>query len=373
MKKIKVLFALPNMITAGSGREMLNIVERMDKNVFEAWIGIQEIGGSLFDEVVAKKLPVVVQPFLVNENTPLLNKIRKARAYAKDFKSLDFDIWQSFNWSSDFSEAFVARWSGAKYVYVKKNMNWGRKAWKTKSMLSSEIVARNTTMMETFFATKGMKKKVHLIPGGVDTEKFTPGYDMSARADLGIPEKAIMLSCIAHIVRSKDQATLIKAVAKVDSTYLVIAGAAKDEAYKDELEALIKKLNVQDRVKMVGSYADVNKLLNASNGFVLPTSTYKGHEEGCPVSVLEAMAAGATCIVSDVAGNRDLIQHGKTGMVFKPENVDQLADCIREFTLKPSYPKELAERAMDKVYAEYSIQQEVKRFEDLYKKMMKRK
>lgn len=371
MKKIKVLFALPNMTTAGSGREMLNIVERLDRNTFEPWIGIQEIGGALFDEVIAKKLPVIVQPFLVKENVNLINKIRQSRKNAKDYKSLNFDIWQSFNWSSDFSEAFVARWSGAKYVYVKKNMNWGRKAWKTKSMLASEIVTRNTTMQETFFADKKYRRKVHLIPGGVDTDVFKPAFDMSARTELGIPEKAIMLSCVAHIVRSKDQATLIKAVAKVPEAYLVIAGAAKDQDYKQELEALIKKLNVQERVKMVGSYPDVNKLLNASNALVLPTSTYLGHEEGCPVSVLEAMAAGTTCIVSDVAGSRDLITHGKTGLVFKPENIDQLADCIREFILKPSYPKELAERALDKVYAEYTIQREVKRFEDLYKRMMR--
>lgn len=350
---------------------MLNIVERLDKNVFEAWVGVQEVGGDLFDEVIAKKLPVVVQPFLAEEGLNLVNKIRKAKRFAKDFKALDFDIWQSFNWSSDFSEAFVARWAGAKYVYVKKSMNWGRKAWKTKSMLSTAIVARNTTMMETFLATKNLKRKVHFIPGGVDTDVFKPAFNMSARTELGIPEKAIMLCCIAQIVRSKDQTTLIKAVAKVDNVYLVLAGAARDEAYKKELDALIKKLGVQDRVQFTGAYKDVNKLLNACNGSVLPTSNYQGHEEGCPVSVLESMAAGTTCIVSDVAGNRDLIQNGKTGMVFKPEHVDGLADCIRDFTLKPSYPKELAERALDKVYAEYTIDREVKRFEDLYKKIMK--
>ncbi len=372
MKKIKVLFTLPNLVTAGSGREMLNIVERLDKNVFEAWVGVQEVGGDLFDEVIVKKIPIVVQPFLAEEKLNLVNKIRKARAFAKDFKSLDFDIWQSFNWSSDFSEAFVARWSGAKYVYVKKSMNWGRKAWKTKSMLSTAIVARNTTMVETFLATKNIKRKVHLIHGGVDTEAFKPAFDMSARAELGIPDKGILLCCVAQIVRSKDQETLIKAVAKVEEVHLVLAGAVRDEGYKKELDALIKKLQVGNRVHMIGSYTDVNKLLNASNGLVLPTSTYKGHEEGCPMAVLEAMASGTTCIVSDVAGNRDLIQHGKTGLVFKPEKVDALADCIREFILKPSYPKDLAERALDKVYAEYTIDKEVKKFEALYKKMMKR-
>lgn len=371
MKKIKVLFALPNLQTAGSGREMLNIAERLDKNLFEAWIGVQQASGPLFEEIIAKRLPVVVQPFITAENASLYNKYSKARMYAADFKALDFDIWQSFNWSSDFSEAIVAKLSGAKYVYVKKNMNWGRKAWKAKSLLSAAIVARNTTMTETFFATKNYKRKIHLIPGGADTDKFKPTFDMSFRHKMDIPERTLLVCCVAQIVRSKDQATLIKAVAKVEQAHLVMAGAIRDEAYKNELDELIKKLNIQDRVKFAGNVDNVNELLNASNVFVLPTSTYHGHEEGCPVAVLEAMAAGTPCIVSDVAGSRDLIQHGKNGLVFKPESVDGLADCLREFINKPSYPKQLAEKALDKVYMEYSLQKEVQRFETLYKKLIK--
>ncbi len=371
MKKIKILFTLPNLQTAGSGREMINIAERLDKNIFEAWIGVQQAGGPLFDDVIAKKLPLIVQPFTVQEQDAVLHKVRKAKVLAKNFKPLDFDIWQSFNWSSDFSEALVAKFAGARYIYVKKNMNWGRKAWKTKSMLSSAIIARNTTMGETFFAKKYYKRKVHLVHGGVDTDMFRPSFNMAARRELGIPDKALLACSVAQIVRSKDIATLIKAVARVEQAYLVLAGAVRDQVYKDELDTLVHKLDIKDRVYFIGESTSVNDLLNASNAFVLPTSTYKGHEEGCPVAVLEAMAAGTPCVVSDVAGNRDLIQHGKTGLVFKAENVDALADCLREFINKPSYPKELAERALDKVYAEYTIQAEVKRFEALYRKMMK--
>ncbi|MCB0698569.1 MAG: glycosyltransferase family 4 protein [Chitinophagales bacterium] len=371
MKKIKVLFTLPNLKTAGSGREMLNIVEKLDKNVYEAWVGVQEVGGDLFDEVIAKKIPIVVQPFLSGEGTNLLSKITKARSFAKDFKALGFDIWQSFNWSSDFSEAFVARWSGAKFVYVKKNMNWERKAWKTKTMLSSAVVARNKTMLETFFNNKKYRKKIFHIPGGVDVEKFKPGFDMSTRKEYGIPDDAFLVCCIAQIVRSKDQATLIRAIAKVENAHLIIAGAVRDRDYQLELEQLVDELKLKSRVQFIGGTDNVNAILNASNASVLSTSTYKGHEEGCPVSVLEAMATGTPVIVSDVAGSRDLVQHGQTGLLFTPERVDPLADCIRELIGKPGYGKQMAEKAMDKVYAEYTLAREVNNFEVLYKRLMK--
>ena len=150
-----------------------------------------------------------------------------------------------------------------------------------------------------------------------------------------MPDDAFLVSSVAQIVRSKDLASLIRAVAKVDKVHLLLmAGAVRDEDYKEELDSLIRQHNLQDRVKFIGSTNNVNRLLNASNAFVLSTSTHGGHEEGCPVSVLEAMASGTTCIVSAVAGNRDLIEHGKTGLVFKPERVEQLADCIRELISK---------------------------------------
>lgn len=371
MKKIKILFTLPNLKTAGSAHEMLNIVERLDKKMFEAWVGIQEGGGDLFDEVIARKIPIVVQPFLCDEGTPLFTKIRKARAYAKEFKSMGFDVWQSFNWSSDFSEAFVARWSGARYIYVKKNMNWGRKAWKTKTMLSSAVVARNKTMLTTFFDNKKYKRKVYHIQGGVDLEKFKPGFDMSLRKEHNVPDDAFLVCNVAQVVRSKDHATLIKAVAQTNDVYLLMAGAFRDSEYKEELDSLIRQLNVQNRVKFAGGLKNINSLLNASNAFVLSTSEHGGHEEGCPVAVLEAMASGTPCIVSDVAGNRDLIEHGETGLVFKPERVEQLADCIKELIAKPGYGKALAEKALDKVYLQYSLDKEVNNFAAMYKKIMK--
>ena len=157
----------------------------------------------------------------------MLISILNLESSQKSFKKQKFDIWQSFNWSSDFSEALVARAAGAKYVYVKKNMNWGRKAWSIKSMLSNTIVARNTTLLETYFAPKKFKKKTTFITGGVQVDRFKPNTETKIREQLNIPNDAFLLSCIAQLTRTKDQLAIVKAVAKVDNTYAVLAGRNK--------------------------------------------------------------------------------------------------------------------------------------------------
>ncbi len=63
MKKVKLLFSIPNFITAGSGREMFNIIERLDKNIFEPVIVISKPGGTLYEEILSKGYTVIVQAF----------------------------------------------------------------------------------------------------------------------------------------------------------------------------------------------------------------------------------------------------------------------------------------------------------------------
>jgi glycosyltransferase involved in cell wall biosynthesis len=66
-------------------------------------------------------------------------------------------------------------------------------------------------------------------------------------------------------------------------------------------------------------------LLARASAFVLP-SFY----EGQPLSLLQAMAAARCCVASDCCGQRDLIQHGRTGLLFSAGDADALADRLEE-------------------------------------------
>ena len=68
---------------------------------------------------------------------------------------------------------------------------------------------------------------------------------------------------------------------------LYLQAAIRDEEYHQELKCLISSLGVEKRVIIPGSVSNVNELLNATNAFVLPTTKRGGHEEGCPVALME--------------------------------------------------------------------------------------
>ncbi len=347
---------------------MFNIIERLDKNIFEPCIAVNEEGGALFDEIKSKGYTIIVHRFSAEGTPGIYNQLKEARRLAGYFKPLGFKIWQSFNWSSDYSEALIAKLSGARYVYVKKNMNWNRKAWKVKSALASAIVARNTTMIETIFANLFYKGKTHYIPGAVDTGRFYK-IQSTFRETLNLPAGATLISCVAQVVKVKDQATLIRAIAGIEDAYLVLAGRLVDDVYVQQLKQLIEELGLEKRVLLQGGVNDINGLLNASDIFVLPTSKFGGHEEGCPVALLEAMAAQVPCIASDVAGNRDLIVHEKAGLLFTPGNVNELQQCIKWYIADKQLMLQMAGNAFATVNKKYLLSIEAKNFEDLYLKL----
>ncbi len=371
--KIRILFTIPNFITAGSGREMFNIIERLDKNIFDVIIVTKREGGTLLEEIRSKGYTVVLHQYAVNKHSGILDLYKQARQLAKYYKQYNVDIWQSFSWSSDFSEALVARMSGAKYVYVKKNMNWDRAAWRLKTFLSSRIVARNTTMLRTLFNKPAYRSKTTFITGAVDADKFTTVKPQNRLiGGVQIPDGVNVVSCIAQIVKVKGQGNLIKAISGINDCYLFLAGASRDDEYESELKKLIVQLSLQDRVKLLGPVSYVNELLQCSDVFVLPTTKYGGHEEGCPVALLEAMATGIPCVASNVAGSNDLIINNETGLLYEPDDVNGLTSCIKKFIEDAPFAKQTAQNARKRVVANHTLDIEAKSFSDMYFKMVKR-
>ena len=346
MSKHKILFTIPNFTTAGSGREMFNIIERLDKSIFEPIICINKDGGDLLKEIQNKGYKVIIKSHTFQLPTHLLLFL-KSVLY---FRKLNIDIWQSFNWSSDFSEALLARLSGSKFVYLKKNMNNDRKAWKIKYMLSDAIIARNSTMLTSFL--KPFIKKAILISGGVNPELFCPNNSIKPK------NSVITIVSIAQLVRVKGQDLLIRAIEHIPNVRLILVGAFRDEAYKMELLTLINTLNLNEKVTIAGSVSNVKELLDSADIFVLPTSKYGGHEEGSPVALLEAMSMEKLCIASNVAGSRDLLINGITGFLFEPDDLESLRNSL-ELAILNITNHSIKQEARNKIVLEHTLEIEV--------------
>ncbi len=349
--------------------EMVHIIRRLDRRRFDPWIGVNEPGGALYEQLVREGYRLIHRPFSSPESSPMGQRIRDAYALAQFLKGEGLRLWQSFHWSSDFSESLAARMAGIPYVYTKKNMNWGRKAWKLKSWMASAIVARNQDMLKRFFASSPYRKKAVWITGGVERPRTgvqPPGY---FRSFFPRPQQPLLV-CLAQVVRPKDQGTLIEALASMKELNLILAGAHRDPEYLSQLRHKIREFDMEDRVWMEGSVADVGDLLTEADLFVLPTGFYGGHEEGCPVALMEAMSMGLPCIGADVAGIRDLIRPGETGWLFHPQNPEDLRIQVLDALTREGEARRRGRKAKEWIETHHGLDKEAQAFEALYGRLL---
>jgi glycosyltransferase involved in cell wall biosynthesis len=372
--KIKVLFTIPNFNTAGSGKALFKIANGLDKDKFEVHIACFHEKGEFFKTVKASGIPVhVIQlthPF-DNRLKGVLHSIRVARFFRRN----NFDIIHSYHYASDYSEPLAAKIAGVKWVYTKKNMNWGgasKNSWKLRSFLADAIAYQNSDMKKLFFSTTD---KTFYLPRGVDTVEFKPGKpDLSLLKEMGIGGDEKIVLCVANLVPVKGVETLIDAFVtvkkQVGNSRLIIVGDNKSD-YGKQLMSYARNKQEDSIIIFTGKRSDINRFLSVANLFVLPTLN-EGRMEGSPVALLEAMASGIPVIASKIPGIKDQLS-GFDELMFTPGNVSELTKkLIWGLNLNHEQKTDIVRLLRNRIIERYTIEKEIERHENLYLTLMKR-
>jgi glycosyltransferase involved in cell wall biosynthesis len=368
MPPCRILYTIPNFITAGSGRAMLNVIERLDRARYSPTVCVLKPGGALYDELERLDIPRMVAPFAI-PTRPLPSFPLRAWRAAQVFRPHKFDLWHSFHYLDDYTEPIVARLSGAAaWCFTKKNMNWWRRSWRLRSRLATAIAAQNTTMLSEFFQSPALRAKTRLIQPGVDHWAFHP----SIPPRLGLRNQqqfdGIVAAIVAHIVPVKGHEILIRAAAHAPNLILWIVGRPDDAAYVDSLKRLSAELGISGRVCFLGGVSDVPALLSEVDIFVL-SSNSRG--EGCPVALLEAMAAGRACIATDVPGSKDVIQSGENGLLVPAENPSALAEALRQLAGSAELRRQVGVAARKRIESQFTLDREAALYDAMYQEALK--
>ncbi|MEO8932963.1 MAG: glycosyltransferase, partial [Xanthomarina sp.] len=218
MSKIKILYSIPNFDTAGSGKVIYDLVKGLDKTRFAPEILVKHTKGAFFKEVEALGVPIHVFPYETSYK-PFWSFPFRLFKVARFFKSHNWDIIHSWHWSSDFSEALAAKLAGIKFVYTKKAMGWGNKAWRWKSLLSSHVIAINETMMTEFFNPMS-KVMVSYMPLGLNTDVYKPqAKNRDILQKYQIQEGDFVVISVVNMVPVKGIEILIEAVLQTQTNH----------------------------------------------------------------------------------------------------------------------------------------------------------
>jgi D-inositol-3-phosphate glycosyltransferase len=220
------------------------------------------------------------------------------------------------------------------------------------------------------------KKKLVIIPPGVDTTRFYPIPEDEARAVIGVPSGNCMILFVGRIEPLKGIETLLRAIALLLQTeeieecnyYLAIIGGEPDGNGNDmnsemaRLQKLSRELGIHDTVIFLGkrSQETLPYYYSAAQVVVVP-SLY----ESFGMVALEAMACGVPVIASQVGGLPYLVQDGKTGYVIPDGNPEILKQRLMQLIEAPALRDEMCGQAVE--YARsYDWSLIAKKVADLY-------
>jgi len=224
---------------------------------------------------------------------------------------------------------------------------WGRKV-----IAISEAVKKH--LVDDFRVNP---QDIRVVHNGIDVERF----QVKIKYDFGLGPGPV-IGIIARLSDVKGHIYLIEAMqkvlAKIPLAKLLIVGDGK---MKEELVNLTARLGLSKSVTFVPSLKDTRSALSAMDIFVLPSL-----KEGLGLSLMEAMAAGVAVIGSEVGGIKNLIEHGKNGILVAPQDVENLSKAILELLEDSRKRQYLAGNAAEFIRNNFSLSKMITQTEGVY-------
>jgi glycosyltransferase involved in cell wall biosynthesis len=208
--------------------------------------------------------------------------------------------------------------------------------------------------------------RLTVIPNGVDVERYrrTERRRNEVRAELGLPDSAVVIGSVGRLAPEKNYGLLVDAAAPIlgPHVYLVLAG---DGPERRALEARIERRGVQHFTRLIGVRNDVCRLMSAFDVFVLSSTT-----EGLPLVVPEAMAASLPIVSTAVGGIPDVVEHGVTGLLCSPGNEAALRGCLTEIAASPARSRALGDAAHRVAVETYGRERMLRSYLSLYSDLL---
>jgi glycogen synthase len=173
--------------------------------------------------------------------------------------------------------------------------------------------------------------QVTVIPNAVDAQSFVPRQpaEPALQEKLGLNGKKVM-GFLGSYYAYEGLDLLLDALPlvlqKEPNARILLVGGGPQE---DNLKAQAKKLGIEEKVNFVGRvpHSEVNRYYDLIDVLVYPRHSMRLTELVTPLKPLEAMAQKHLLLASDVGGHKELIEHGKTGFLFKAGDAQALADA----------------------------------------------
>jgi glycosyltransferase involved in cell wall biosynthesis len=269
-----------------------------------------------------------------------------------------------------------AAWSdGAGVSLTKRRIVKGIDRWTARVGNKRMIAVSEYVRQSAHRNLKFPLKNIDLLYNPIDIDELTKSSNKS-RADLlrelNLPADAVILLNVARVSPQKGLIYALRALPKIIGEYpnahLLSVGGTTDPVWLRELKAEAKRLGVESHFHILGARRDVPDFLHACDLFVFP-SLY----EGLGIALIEAMAAGCTCLATTVGPIPEFVEHQREGILVAPRDPDAIAAAVSQLLSDPERCRQLSENARHKALEEFQPQAAADRLTEIYEEVAESK
>jgi glycosyltransferase involved in cell wall biosynthesis len=372
MIRIAFLIDMIHSPHAGTEKQLLGIIERLNLNHFEPHLLCLRNSDWLRDA----KLPC---PVTVLDFYSIFG--RDYRRCGKEFRdycrSNRIDLIQTFFHDSNIVGTLWGRsLAGTKIIASRRSLGTGYwHNWKEIRILrylrkyTQHYIANSRACEDEATRVERLDpSRVTVIPNGLDVDSFQdPGPELrrTTRTRWGFTDDSIVIGTVANLRPIKNLPFLIEAAAIVTERHpqarFVVLGEGDR---RQELESLIAARNLVGKVVLPGRSENVSEELFAFDIAVLCSQS-----ESLSNALMEFMAAARPCVASDVGGNAELICSTDLGVIYPPDDQKRFVGALVDLIENVERRQEVGDSARKHAEETFSWESVLKQLETTYRQI----
>lgn len=360
------VFLMTNTLeTGGSERQFVTMANALDRDRFSVDLGCLKQFGPFLSEVEG------IMRFPAGGSLFGLQSLRSRLALSRYLRRQKTAVAQSFDFYSNLMLAPAARFAGVPVV-LGSHRQLGDlltatqfRAQNAAFRLCDRVVCNSRAAAERLQQAGIRSAKLEVIPNGLPDKLFAPAEPALPRDPKVV--RIGMISRMNHQVKQHDMFLRVAArlARRIPQARFVLIG---DGPLRPALEALVAQLELSDRVIFLGDRRDIPAVFASLDVSVMPSSS-----ESLSNVIMESMAAGVPVVASNVGGNPELVENGKSGLLLPPGDEGQFAAALETLLARPDLRKQFGAAARERALAEYTIPRVRDRYQDLYRSLLAEK
>ena len=352
-----LVFLLTSFDVGGTERQMVELMCRLDRRLFELHVACFHRRGPLLSRVAPHAKSIETFP-IRGFGSP--STARQLLAFSKWCRRVGARIIHTCELYANIFGLPAAALAGVdvrianRRELVTPDKSWTLLAAQRLAYGAAHVVVANSSAAAAQLRREGVPaSKIRTIANGVDCEVFSP-------RPAGRPLRRIVM--VANLREEKGHDTLIAAAPRVvaaypDVTFQIVGNGP----LRESLQQRVAALGLDRWFEFAGERHDVPALLSASDVFVLPSRS-----EASPNGVLEAMAAGLPIVACRVGGIPELVETNSSGVLVDPDRPATLADALIDLIDRPEWARTLGRAARERAEDHHRFERMVAQFERLY-------